>query len=56
MTSTRPYRTALPLDIAISELKKGRGTQFDPVLVDLFIECRVYEVLTADLSTGLHQP
>jgi len=56
MTSTRPYRTALPLDFAVSELKKGRGTQFDPVLVDLFVECRVYEVLTVGQSTGPHQP
>jgi len=29
MTSDRPYRRALPLDVAIQELERGAGTQFD---------------------------
>jgi putative nucleotidyltransferase with HDIG domain len=37
MTSDRPYRKALPLDVAIGELERGRGTQFDPTIVDHFI-------------------
>ncbi|MCL2485361.1 MAG: GAF domain-containing protein [Endomicrobia bacterium] len=37
MTSDRPYRKALPRDYAISELKKGAGTQFDPNVVDVFV-------------------
>ncbi|MCC2629300.1 MAG: metal dependent phosphohydrolase [Thermomicrobiales bacterium] len=36
MTSDRIYRAALPVDVAIAELAKGRGTQFDPQIVDLF--------------------
>jgi putative nucleotidyltransferase with HDIG domain len=36
MTSDRVYRAALPVDVAFAELAKGRGTQFDPEIVDLF--------------------
>jgi putative two-component system response regulator len=38
MTSHRPYRPAMPLDAAVDELCASKGTQFDPVLVDLFLE------------------
>lgn len=37
MTSDRPYRKALSKETAISELKKNRGTQFDPEVVDAFL-------------------
>lgn len=37
MTSTRPYRKGLSYDIAFSELKEFAGSQFDPNLVDHFI-------------------
>lgn len=37
MTSDRPYRKALPFDAVTSEIKKFRGTQFDPKLADLFL-------------------
>lgn len=37
MTSDRPYRKALPREYAISELKKGAGSQFDPNVVDVFV-------------------
>jgi len=36
MTSDRPYRKALPLDSAVSELHEHAGTQFDPAIVDVF--------------------
>lgn len=36
MTSDRPYRKALTLDIAISELAENSGTQFDPAIVEIF--------------------
>jgi putative nucleotidyltransferase with HDIG domain len=36
MTSDRVYRAALPPEVAFAELAKGRGTQFDPQIVDLF--------------------
>jgi diguanylate cyclase (GGDEF)-like protein/PAS domain S-box-containing protein len=37
MRSKRPYRDPLPLDIAVSEMKKGAGSQFDPDLAKVFI-------------------
>ena len=38
MTSERPYRKAKIKDYAINELKKNAGKQFDPKLVEIFIE------------------
>jgi HD-GYP domain-containing protein (c-di-GMP phosphodiesterase class II) len=37
MTSDRSYRKALPSSYAKSELIKGSGEQFDPELVDFFV-------------------
>lgn len=38
MRSARPYRGPMTLQEAIEEVKRGAGTQFDPKLVDAFIE------------------
>lgn len=38
MTSDRPYRKALSPQVAQGELLRGRGTQFDPRVVDAFLE------------------
>lgn len=38
MTSNRVYRNRMNMDYVVSELKKGRGTQFDPQLVDIMME------------------
>ncbi len=38
MTHDRPYRKALPLDAAINEITSNSGTQFDPVIVEMFIK------------------
>lgn len=38
MTQNRPYRRRLPKEVAVSELRRGAGTQFDPTLVQLFIQ------------------
>ncbi|MCR4663434.1 MAG: HD-GYP domain-containing protein [Endomicrobiaceae bacterium] len=37
MTSDRPYRKALPADNAIEELYKWSGKQFDPKIVEIFV-------------------
>jgi len=38
MKSDRPYRKALTEETAIRELKRGSGTQFDPKIVEVFLE------------------
>ncbi len=43
MTSERPYREALPTAVAIEEIKKNAGTQFDPQIVDVFLDIITYE-------------
>jgi HD-GYP domain-containing protein (c-di-GMP phosphodiesterase class II) len=37
MTTDRPYRRALPGSAAVAELLAGRGTQFDPEIVDVVV-------------------
>ena len=38
MTSDRPYRKAMSQEKAVSELKKGAEIQFDPKVVNIFID------------------
>ncbi|AEH51654.1 HD domain-containing phosphohydrolase [Pseudothermotoga thermarum] len=38
MTSDRPYRKAMTVEQAVEELKKNSGTQFDPKVVEAFLE------------------
>ena len=37
MISDRPYRNAMPIEEAIEELRRNRGTQFDPQVADTFL-------------------
>lgn len=48
MTQDRAYRKALPGEVAIQELLKLRGLQFDPDIVDAFVE----RVLTKEQDGG----
>lgn len=43
MTNDRPYRKALSHEEAIKEIIKNSGTQFDPCLVEIFIELNLSE-------------
>lgn len=49
MTSNRPYRKGLDPEIAIAELEKCKGSQFDPAVVDAFVRSyragRIEEIL-----------
>ncbi len=51
MTSDRPYRKGMPVADAVAELSKNKTTQFDPLLVDIFLSAveqgRVEPILTA---------
>lgn len=48
MTSTRPYRKGLPYEVAFEELIQFSGTQFDPKLVQLFVEGMRKEALKGE--------
>lgn len=48
MTSERPYRAALSQPAAIEELRRGSGTQFDPMVVETFV--KVLERGVADVE------
>jgi len=37
ITSNRTYRKALPLEVALGEIRRCAGTQFDPVLAESFL-------------------
>ena len=39
LTSERPYKKAFPMEKAVEMIKEKSGTQFDPKLVDIFLEC-----------------
>ncbi|MDR0550497.1 MAG: response regulator [Spirochaetaceae bacterium] len=38
LVSTRPYKKPFPHEQAVSIIQKGRGTQFDPAITDVFLE------------------
>ena len=44
MTSTRPYRAAMPAARAFKEIQDCKGTQFDPVVVDAFLGVPLNEI------------
>jgi putative two-component system response regulator len=43
MTSLRPHRRALPVDEVIDELERGKGKQFDPNILDIFLKEKLYD-------------
>lgn len=40
MTSDRPYRQGMPVDVAFAEVEKQRGRQFDPECASVFLKIR----------------
>ena len=48
MTANRIYRNQMDIDYVLDELRKGRGTQFDPRVVDIFLA--ILEEGTIDLN------
>ncbi|MCF0216876.1 MAG: response regulator [Fibrobacteraceae bacterium] len=48
LRSRRPYKEPYPHEVALSEICKGKGTQFDPDVVDAFVEIQdqIQEIYT----------
>jgi hypothetical protein len=52
MTTDRPYRKRLGLEVVIAELQKCKGTQFDPDLVEVTVSSVAVRRLIAGTSQG----
>lgn len=50
MTSTRAYQPALPIEFAVGEIRTHAGTQFDPSVVQIFLELASVDRLPVELS------
>jgi putative two-component system response regulator len=48
MTTDRPYRAALGMEETVRRLRAGRGTQFDPEMLDIFLELLAIGMISAD--------
>jgi putative nucleotidyltransferase with HDIG domain len=44
MTSARPHRGMMPLQDVLIELEKCKGTQFDPRVLEIFIQEKIYKL------------
>ena len=61
MTTDRAYRAALPVDVALMEIRRGAGAQFDPHVAAALIEVVERQpqpsgTLTKHEATGNHEP
>jgi HD-GYP domain-containing protein (c-di-GMP phosphodiesterase class II) len=52
MTTDRPYRKRLPLDLVIAELQKCKGTQFDPALIEVVVGSVAVRRLIGGATSG----
>ncbi|MCM2324482.1 MAG: HD-GYP domain-containing protein, partial [Oligoflexia bacterium] len=52
MVSTRPYRKGMAPKVAYDEIVRNRGTQFDPFIVDAFIEAFIHEKMGKGSGSG----
>lgn len=43
MTSVRPHRRALPVEDVLLEMEKGKGKQFDPHILEIFLMEKIYD-------------
>ena len=50
MTSKRSYQPAMPVEFAVHEIRQNAGSQFDPAVVEVFLDLAEVEALPVELS------
>jgi putative two-component system response regulator len=60
LTSVRPYKEAWSVEAAVTEIRKGSGSHFDPALVEVFVRClpkiiKVRRQFADDVSTPAYK-
>lgn len=50
MTSVRAYQPALPTEFAVQEIHRNSGSQFDPAVVEIFLELAAVDRLPLELT------
>lgn len=55
LTSVRPYKQALSFDTSLDIISQGRGSHFDPVIVDIFLSnvdrvAKIYNKFSPDIT------
>ena len=50
MTSKRSYQPAMPVEFAVHEIRQNAGSQFDPAVVEVFLDLASVEALPVELS------
>ncbi len=51
MSSDRPYRSAMPFETALREIRKGAGSQFDPRIAEAFADLELHRLVEISLIT-----
>lgn len=54
MTTTRPYRSAMPKEKALAILEEIKGTQLDAQFVDIFMSSKLYEKQYEDMDINVN--
>jgi HD-GYP domain-containing protein (c-di-GMP phosphodiesterase class II) len=49
MTTDRPYRKAITADAAVAEIARCAGTQFDPAIVQAFVQTHAHRVVATNV-------
>jgi HD-GYP domain-containing protein (c-di-GMP phosphodiesterase class II) len=56
MTSDRPYRKALPIEVAAAELARGRGRQWSPAVIDAAMRSIIPSHVAANVAAPPPRP
>ena len=51
MTSDRVYRKALSHQVAMAEIRRGAGSQFDPTIVEAFMRAMGEQSVAVEIAT-----